>query len=41
MDLAIFLVIDAVLLMIATAVLTYYFFRDFIKEKSKQDKSQK
>ena len=41
MDLAILLIIDAVGLMIATAVLTYFFFRDLYKEIITQDKSQK
>jgi len=33
MDPAYFLVADAVALIIATVVLTYYFFKDMLKEK--------
>ena len=35
MDLAYFLVADAVALIIATIILIYFFFRDFLKEKKK------
>jgi hypothetical protein len=34
MDLAILLVIDAVALIVATAVLTYFFLRDMFKKKN-------
>ena len=42
MDLAVLLVIDAVALIIATLVLTYFFIRDILKgKKKKQDNSKK
>jgi len=35
MDLMFFLILDSVALMVATAVLTYYFIKDFLKGKNK------
>ena len=34
MDLTVFLILDAVALIVATTVLTYFFLRDFLKEKN-------
>ena len=36
MNLTLFLVLDAVALIIATIVLTYFFFRDLLKEKNQK-----
>jgi len=33
MDLTFFLILDAVALIVATTVLTYFFFKDLLKEK--------
>lgn len=37
MDLAYLLVLDAVALIIATVVLTYFFLRDLLKERKKKN----
>jgi hypothetical protein len=40
MDLAVLLVIDAIALMLATIVLTFFFFRDILKNKKKKTKGK-
>ena len=37
MDLTFFLILDAVALIVATIVLTYFFFKDVFKEKKKKN----
>jgi hypothetical protein len=37
MDLTYLLVLDAIALIIATVVLTYFFFRDLLKEKKEKN----
>jgi len=36
MDLAIFLILDAIVLIIATLVLSYFFFKDIVREWKKR-----
>jgi len=39
MDLSILLIADAIGLMLATIILTYFFIKDILKEKSKRGKT--